>query len=114
MQGKSSFMKYEKIWKLSKETNLAFLRRRYEWWNSLFIAFLVVFILQLTNVLRQTFYRPRPSTLIIEWLILAFILIFVFISVRNRSKHEIAVEVREQKLGKSKALDYICEMWNAL
>lgn len=47
-------------------------------------------------------------------LTIGIISIFAIISVKERSQHEIALEVKEKKLKKSKALKYIAEEYYAL
>jgi hypothetical protein len=103
---------YEKIWKLS-HGKIHSLRRQYSWWNSLFIAFLVALILQLTNLFREIIYRPKVSTFVVEWIAMALILIFIMISVRERRQHEIAIEIKEDKLQKTEAFKHISEEYYA-
>lgn len=96
----------EKIWNLSKEKYPS-LRRGYNWWNSLFIALLVAFIVQGINLLKEAFYKPTPSTFIITIISIGLISIFIIISVKERTQHEIALEIKENKLKKSDAIKYI-------
>jgi len=112
------YMDYENIWELSKDRKSS-LNRQHGWSNNLHIAFLVAFILQLLNMPREVISNLLKgeihglTSFIIEFIIIGIIFIFLFIFTRQNSELGMAIEIKEKKLKKQEALDYIAEMQNA-
>ncbi len=106
-------VKAEDILKLAKENNINQLRRDYNSNNSLFIAFLVAFIIQLVEGISSLISLDIRGA-IIDLVASMLICFFVYVFVHHSQESYIALELRETGLYKSrnKALQFVVDELN--
>lgn len=101
------------IWELSQNEDLSSLRRRYDYSKAFFIAFLVAFVFQIIAILRVVIFE-FGFKILFEILVWGILSILCWRSCASMNKYEWAIEIKENKMSKSKALNYLGDMVTAI